>query len=53
MNVFGLFKSRKEKAKEKYMKALEHAQKAQRAGDIRKYSFLMEQAELYRREAEL
>lgn len=51
--MFGLFKSPKEKAKKKYMDVLEKAQKAQRSGDIKQYSFLMEEAEIYKKEAEL
>ena len=49
--MFGLFKSAKEKAKETYLKTLELAQKAQRNGDIKQYSFLTEKAEELRKEA--
>lgn len=51
--MFGLFKSAQEKAKEKYMEILEQAQKAQRSGDIKQYSFLMEKAEIYKKDAGL
>jgi hypothetical protein len=49
--MFGFLKSPQEKAKKKYMEVLEQAQKAQRNGDIKQYSFLMEQAEEYKKEA--
>jgi len=49
--MFGLFKSAKEKARKQYLETLELAQRAQRAGDIRQYSFLMERAEEQRKEA--
>jgi len=51
--MFGLFKSPKEKARKRYLETLELAQRAQRAGDIRQYSFLMERAEEQRKEAEV
>ena len=51
--MFGLFKSHTEKAKKKYMEVLEQAQKAQRSGDIKQYSFLMEKAEIYKKDAGL
>jgi len=49
--MFGLFKSPKEKAKKQYLETLELAQKAQRNGDIKQYSFLMEKAEVYKKDA--
>jgi len=49
--MFGLFKSPQEKAKKKYLEVLEQAQKAQRNGDIKEYSFLMEKAEIYKKDA--
>ena len=49
--MFGLFKSAKEKARKQYLETLEVAQKAQRNGDIKQYSFLMERAEELRTEA--
>ena len=52
--MFGLFKKdAKAKAKKDYLKTLEQAQKAQRAGDIKQYSFLMEKAEVYKKDAGL
>ena len=39
------------KAKKEYLKTLELAQKAQRNGDIKQYSFLMEKAQIYKRDA--
>jgi len=49
--MFNLFGDKKTKAKKKYLETLELAQKAQRNGDIKQYSFLMEEAEIYKRDA--
>ena len=49
--MFTLFGDKKSKAKKEYLKTLELAQKAQRAGDIKQYSFLMEKAEIYKKDA--
>jgi len=49
--VFNLFGDKKSKAKKKYLETLELAQKAQRAGDIKQYSFLIEKSEELRKEA--
>ena len=49
--MFNLFGNKKTKAKKQYEKTLELAMKAQRSGDIKQYSFLMEKAENYRKEA--
>lgn len=50
--MFGLFKKDSaSKAKKEYLKTLELAQKAQRNGDIKQYSFLMEKAEVYKKDA--
>ena len=51
--MFNLFGDKKSKAKKEYLKTLELAQQAQRSGDIKQYSFLMEKAEVYRKEAGL
>ena len=48
-----LFGDKVSKAKKMYRETLELAIKAQRSGDIKQYSFLMEQAEKYRKEAGL
>jgi len=49
--VFNLFGDKKTKAKKKYLETLELAQKAQRSGDIRQYSFLIEKANIYKKDA--
>ena len=49
--MFNLFGDKKTKAKKKYLETLELAQKAQRAGDIKQYSFLIEKSEELRKEA--
>jgi len=49
--VFNLFGDKKTKAKKKYLETLELAQKAQRNGDIKQYSFLIEKSEELRKEA--
>lgn len=49
--MFNLFGNKKTKAKKQYLKTLELAQRAQRDGDIKQYSFLMEKAETYRKDA--
>ena len=48
-----LFGDKVSKAKKKYRETLELAMKAQRSGDIKQYSFLMEKAEIYRKEGGL
>lgn len=49
--MFNLFGDKKTKAKKKYLETLELAQKAQRSGDIRQYSFLIEKANIYKKDA--
>ena len=49
--MFNLFGDKKTKAKKKYLETLELAQRAQRAGDIKQYSFLIEKSEELRKEA--
>ena len=49
--MFNLFGDKKSRAKKKYLETLELAQKAQRAGDIKQYSFLIEKSEELRKEA--
>ena len=49
--MFNLFGDKKTKAKKKYLETLELAQKAQRNGDIKQYSFLIEKSEELRKEA--
>ena len=49
--MFNLFGDKKAKAKKKYLETLELAQKAQRNGDIKQYSFLMEKAEVFKKDA--
>ena len=49
--MFNLFGDKKIKAKKQYEKTLELAMKAQRAGDIKQYSFLIEKSEQLRKEA--
>jgi len=49
--MFNLFGDKKSRAKKKYLETLELAQKAQRNGDIKQYSFLIEKAEQFRKEA--
>ena len=51
--MFNIFGDKKSKAKKLYRETLELAMKAQRNGDIKQYSFLMEKAEVYRKEAGL
>ena len=51
--MFNLFGDKKSRAKKKYLETLELAQKAQRNGDIKQYSFLIEKAEQFRKEAGL
>ncbi len=50
--MFGLFKKDPVKqAKKDYKHTLELAQQAQRSGDIKQYSFLMEKAEVFKKDA--
>lgn len=52
--MFGsLFGDKVSKAKEMYRKTLALALEAQRSGDVKQYIFLMEKAEIYRKEGGL
>ena len=51
--MFNLFGDKKSKAKKEYYRVLELAMQAQRSGDIKQYSFLMEKAEIYKKDAGL
>lgn len=46
-------KDPRKEAKKQYLVTLELAQKAQRNGDIKQYSFLMEKAEQFKKDSEL
>ena len=51
--MFNIFGDKVSKAKKQYRETLELALKAQRNGDIKQYSFLIEKAEQFKQEAGL